>query len=524
MTEQSLIMTSSRSLPRWWLLAAVVAVLLGVNYYEGMLRMFSDWLESEEYSHGILLPFISAYLVWQLRHELGAFIGRGHWSGLPVVGASLLLNIIGKYASIFALQQYSLVFTLYGLVVCIGGWRLLRKILAPMLMLLLMVPLPNFFLNNISAQLQLISSRLGVMFIRLAGVSVFLEGNIIDLGHYKLQVAEACSGLRYLFPLLTMGCVMAYLFNAAWWKRTILVASSIPLTIIMNSFRIGAIGVLVDRWGNSMAEGFLHQFQGWVVFMLSSAVLFLEVMLLSRFGGKSWRSQFGMRPATKQQHQSGVVSSQRSFGKYIWMGLLLMGVATPAVYAIPRQTEIIPRREYFSSFPLQLDQWQGKRLKMERDYSDGLMLDDYFLADYLPVNGYPINFYVAWYDSQQAGHSAHSPRSCLPGGGWHIKSLEPAVINDVGGHALHVNRVILEYGDQKQLVYYWFQQRGRDITSEYMVKWYLFWDSLTRHRSDGALVRAIIPVPQGTAVKTAETQLIQFVRDAAPRLSPYIPD
>lgn len=522
MSEQTVAISPSRLLPsRWWLFAGVALLLLGVNYFEGIQRMVSDWLESEEYSHGILLPFISAYLIWQLRDQAREFVGRGHWTGIVVVVVSLLINFAAMYGSLFALQQYSLVITLYGLVVCIGGWRLMRTILAPMLMLLLMVPLPNFFLNNISSQLQLISSQLGVMFIRLAGVSVFLEGNIIDLGHYKLEVAEACSGLRYLFPLLTMACVMAYLFKAAWWKRAILIVSSIPLTIVMNSFRIGAIGVLVDHWGQSMAEGFLHQFQGWVVFMLSTGMLFLEVVLLSKLGGQTWRRQFGLRAAPKRDDRQVMPSP---FNRVVWMALLLMMVAVPAVYAVPKQTEIIPRREYFNSFPLQIGEWRGQRLKMEQDYSEGLKLDDYLLADYSAVNNYPVNFYVAWYDSQQAGHSAHSPRSCLPGGGWHIHSLEQTVITDVGGHPLHVNRVILEYGDQKQLVYYWFQQRGRDIASEYMVKWYLFWDSLTRHRSDGALVRAIIPIPQGAAVKTADAQLTKFVREAVPKLSPYIPD
>ena len=127
-----------------------------------------------------------------------------------------------------------------------------------------MIPLPEFVLANLSTRLQLLSSQLGVAFIRLFDISVFVEGNVIDLGGYKLQVAEACSGLRYLFPLMTLGFLMACFYKGARWKRVVLFLSSIPITVLMNSIRIGIIGVTVERWGIRMAEGFLHDFRaGW---------------------------------------------------------------------------------------------------------------------------------------------------------------------------------------------------------------------------------------------------------------------
>ena len=513
----------------WWVIGGTISILFAANYFEGLRNMVVTWLTVEEYSHGVLLPFLSGYLIWRRRDELRDYIGSGHWSGALLVTISLAINVIAKFASVFALQQYALVLAIYGLVVCFGGWRLLHRIMAPMLLLLMMVPLPNFFLNNLSAELQLISSRLGVMFIRLADISVFLEGNVIDLGTYKLQVAEACSGLRYLFPLLTMGFVMAYLFNASMWKRALVFVSGMPLTILMNSLRIGVIGVMVEHWGIGMAEGFLHEFQGWIVFMASIGIMLLEVIVLSHIGGngRPWRETFGFHDQVKRE-RSTVTSAQPArilSGPLLLAGLLLIA-STPAVWAIPKQTEVIPHREFFNSFPLQVGIWQGKRGQLEQVYLDGLMLDDYFIADYSGDSKPGINFYVAWYDSQQAGRSAHSPRSCLPGGGWHINSLERVTVPNIsiGNSALNVNRVLIESGSQRQLVYYWFQQRGRVITNEYMVKWYLFWDSLTKHRSDGALVRLIVPVAEGEPVAAAEVQLASFARAAVPQLQPYVPN
>ena len=169
-----------------------------------------------------------------------------------------------------------------GVVLAFLGWRGTAVVWAPLVFLVFMIPLPDFLQIKLSAQMQLISSVLGVALIRLMDISVFLEGNLIDLGAYKLQVAEACSGLRYLFPLMSFGFLIAYLYNAPVWRRAVVFLSTIPITILMNSFRVGVIGILVEYYGVEMAEGFLHDFEGWVVFMLCCATLFLEIWGLDR--------------------------------------------------------------------------------------------------------------------------------------------------------------------------------------------------------------------------------------------------
>ena len=157
---------------------------------------------------------------------------------------------------------------------------------------------------------------------------------------------------------------------------------------------------------------------------------------------------------------------------------------------------------------------------------DALKFDDYFIGDYVNQNGEAVNFYVAYYGSQSAGESAHSPRSCIPGGGWRIKSLTQEEVSGVsiGDAPLIVNRVVIQKGDISQVVYYWFQGRNRIITNEYMVKWFLFWDSLTRSRTDGALVRLTAFVAPGEDVAEADRRLTAFARDVSGLLTDYIPD
>jgi EpsI family protein len=131
---------------------------------------------------------------------------------------------------------------------------------------------------------------------------------------------------------------------------------------------------------------------------------------------------------------------------------------------------------------------------------------------------------VAYYESQRAGSSIHSPRSCIPGGGWKISGLTQENVGaKLGFSGLELNRLIISQGDYSQLVYYWFAQRGRVITNEYLAKWYLFQDGLTMQRSDGALVRLVTPVPPGTDIAEADARLQAFLREFYPILSDYLP-
>jgi EpsI family protein len=149
---------------------------------------------------------------------------------------------------------------------------------------------------------------------------------------------------------------------------------------------------------------------------------------------------------------------------------------------------------------------------MEQVYQEALKLDDYLLADYIDASGSPVNLYVAYYSSQRKGESVHSPRSCLPGGGWQMRDFGQRELAGIryNGQPLRVNRAVIELGDQRSLVYYWFVQRGRIITNEFAVKWYLLWDALTRQRTDGALVRLVEPLRRGESEVQADRDLSAF--------------
>jgi exosortase D (VPLPA-CTERM-specific) len=326
---------------------------------------------------------------------------------------------------------------------------------------------------------------------------------------------------------MTLAFLMACFFRAAAWKRAAVFLSSIPITLLMNSLRIAAIGVMVDRWGPSMAEGLLHEVQGWMVFMLSTACLVLVVIVLARIGKdrRPWRDLFSAGSLAPVPVPTDLPRRVRALPRAaVAAGLAVMAFSAGAL-AMPSTYGVVPAREYFTSFPLGFGNWNGKRQSIEKVYLDQLKLDDYLLVDYSSAIAPPVNLYVAWYDAQSAGEATHSPRACMPGGGWRIEDLRQIPVANVrlGGRALRVNRALIHYDEQRELVYYWFQQRGRVITNEYLVKWYLLIDSLTRHRTDGALVRVIVPIPLGTSETDADRAIQAFIALIAPQLQRYVP-
>jgi exosortase D (VPLPA-CTERM-specific) len=472
----------------------------------------------------VLIPFVAGYLIWQRRASLGIDRAGGSWLGPVVVTLGLALWLLGALSTIRAVNQYALVVMFYGVVLAMIGPRAFAKLWAPMLMLLLMVPLPGFFYNNLSLQLQLISSAFGVWLMRLFGISVYLSGNVIDLGHFQMQVVEACDGLRYLFPLMTLGFIVAYFFRAPLWQRILVFLSSIPITIFMNSARIAMIGVFADSGNTALADGLLHELQGWVIFMASGALLLAETWLLVKLfaRNRSWRDVLSLDlTITRSERHS---TPGRRAPASLVAAALVLGVVAIASYLMPARAEVRPQRSWFVDFPSALGDWNGRQEKIEDNYLEFLKLDDYLMANF--TNGKDaVNLYSAYYASQRQGESVHSPRSCIPAGGWRITALQQVTIPaEAGARGLRVNRALIEFGEQRQLVYYWFKQRDRVLTNEYVVKWYIFVDALTRQRTDGALVRLITPLRPGEDAGAGDARLQVFARVAEPELRSFLPD
>ena len=506
----------------WSLLGLGVTALLGFLYQDSFSYLFREWMENEDYGHGIFVPFISLALIWWRRnHILAAGLAPTWWGVVPVViGAGLF--VVGELATLYFLHHLSFWFVLVGLVLSFLGVPATRRMAFPLGYLLAMIPPPHMLQQSLSSSLQLISSALGVGCLQIIGVTAFREGNVIDLGPIQLQVVEACSGLRYLFPLLALTLLCAYLFQDRLWKRAVLVASAGPLAVVLNGLRIGLIGVLVEQLGRGAAEGFMHLFEGWFLFVLSLALLGLELWLLGKIGPVF----DGRSSVAFVDRGSGGTASAPSFsltsGPVIGCVALLLATLVVSLQMTGRE-DTTPARQSFLEFPMHLSEWHGEPMAMERQYVDALRFDDYLLANYQGPGG-PVNVYAAYYRSQRSGQATHSPKTCIPGGGWEITSLDEVLVSADSGAGFPANRAVIQKGEQKQVVLYWFKQRNRLVTSEYLVKFFLLWDSLTVQRTDGALVRLVAAVQPGETEGAADQRVKQLAAAVHPLMSDYVPD
>jgi exosortase D (VPLPA-CTERM-specific) len=324
---------------------------------------------------------------------------------------------------------------------------------------------------------------------------------------------------------MSFGFLCAAIYLGPWWHRVIIFLSAIPLTIFMNSFRIGVIGALVNSYGTEQAEGFLHYFEGWVVFMFCVGILFLEMWILAKSRGARLMEVFAL-DIPSASTLTNLLPSGRVQPQLIASTVVLcLGVVLAS--GLQSRQDLIPERETFSTFPLIVDEWKGRdELIDDPGVLKNLAADDYFLAVYWnTVHGGSVGMWVAYYSDQRKGEAVHSPRACLPGGGWKLESFDDHVIKNLGpnGEDYVINRSVISQGDARQLVYYWFVERGRIQTNEYWVKWYIFWDSLTKGRSDGALVRVTTFVPDVAFMDEADQRLEEFVRAIQPKLAYFLP-
>jgi exosortase len=266
-------MALDRKLPTIGLLLATA--FFGM-YHEVIAKLVANWRDDGNYSHGFLIVPIALYLAWERRHRFLAATHRPAAFGLVVVVGSILVLLTGILGSELFLTRISILGTLTGAVLFLFGWQRLRVLAFPLAFLLLMIPLPAIIFNQITMPLQLLASRAGELTLRAADIPVLREGNVLVLANTSLEVAEACSGIRSLISLLTLGIVFGYFTDPRGWVRTLIALSTIPIAILANGARVAGTGIAAHRFGPEAAQGFFHEFSGIVLF----AVAFLLMLVV----------------------------------------------------------------------------------------------------------------------------------------------------------------------------------------------------------------------------------------------------
>ena len=508
-------------LPRW---QGVVLLLLIVWLYASILaRLVAQWIHDPNFSHGFFVPAFAVFVLWQNRHQLRSIDPSPSWLGLALIVCALLMLMLGVLGAELFFSRSSLLLLLAGLIILFQGWPFFRAVLFPWAFLILMIPIPVLVFQKVTFPLQILASKLASWFLPFAGVPVLREGNIIVLAAMPLEVAEACSGIRSLLSLVTLAIIYSYLMDNRKWMRVLLAFSAVPIAVAANGFRVVGTGLLVQYWDPEKAEGFLHIFSGWLIFVVSLALLFILHRVLSRV----WRPSAEAEPMHPLSHveasAKGNARIAASSLRFVFAAGLML--ATAILLQARSSYEVVPHREPLSSLPLQLGEWTGRDVSIDQRTLDILGAGEFLLRDFESRNpDLPsIGLFIAYFPSQRMGDTIHSPDHCLPGAGWVPTERRVVQIARSDGSTFPANRYVVSRAGERQLVLYWYQAHDRVVAGEYWAKYYLIADAIRMNRSDGALIRLITPMYEGESPEAAQARLMSLGSQLVPLLNAYIP-
>lgn len=516
-----------------WLLLTCLAA--GIFFSRGINALLAAW-QLPEYSHGPLIPVLSGLLFLHQLKTVPVDPGPrgGRWPGVAVVILSILIGLAGILANIDDIVAYALIIWVAGVLLISWGWSQGKHFWHGVVHLVYMLPLPGVIYYKTTTSLQFISSELGVWFLRLFDVPVFLDGNIIDLGTLKLHVAEACSGLRYMFPIMSFSYIFAILYRGPVWQKLTLLLAAVPIAIFMNSVRIAVAGIIVQYYGNEWLDGFTHFFEGWVIFLCCIVILFGLAWLMLRLHPERLSVSAALDLDTTglmpQLARLQYVQPSRA----LIAATLISLTAVAGLMVMPERGENLPERDSFALFPRELDGWRqaGPRKFLSDRIERQLAADDYHQVDFVAYSDTAgtagaagaVGLFMAWYNDQSRD-GVHSPEICLPGAGWEIAWLERTDISAElnTDTPFRINRAIIQKGETRMMVYYWFQQKERRIAWDFAAKFWLMVDGVRSGRTDGALVRLTTLIRGDEADADAEARLLSMLKAIERPLPRFIP-
>ena len=520
-----------------WIPPAVGFVILFV-YSSVLWTLARQWWSDENYSHGLLVPFVIALIIWQDKARLSKQIENGRIGlGIAIVLLGLMLLFAGTLGAELFTQRISLIFVIAGTIVYFFGSRILSFLSVPFLLLLLSIPIPQIILNKIAFPLQLLATRSAEQGLTILGIASTRKGNVIDLipigysAPVSLEVVEACSGIRSLITLITLGVILAYFTrnldndrgprfyrNYDFLRGVLLVALAIPIALVTNASRVLITGIATYFYGQSVLDNWWHDAFGWIAFISALALLLFANSLARKFL-VSVRERSSRELSYAPLSSTGTTYARAS----VLMALLLTGGLL--INWLQMRAETPVERVPLVEFPTKLG--EAFRPTADKRFSPAteevLRASDYVMRDYIdPPRRF--NLYIGYYATQRTGATYHSPQNCLPGSGWVMSNGGEVEFDSPKGRRILANRYVVQNGKTRQVMIYWYQGRGRTTASEYWDKLYTVIDSVTVGRTDGSMVRIMTPIYEGENDEIAFTAAKELSRHVADSLGAFVPD
>jgi exosortase D (VPLPA-CTERM-specific) len=471
-------------------------LLIGV-YGPLLAGLARQWSTDPDMSHGFFVLPVVAFAAWQRRAELAAIEAKPNWWGLAIVAWGAVQMLLGTLAAQVFIARTAFLVSLAGAVLFLGGTRALKILAFPLLLLLFLFPIPALIYARVTLPLQIFASAAAETVLNWVGIPVLRDGNILELPHERLSVVEACSGIRSLLSLGFLSLVYGYFFDRRVAMRWVLLGATVPIAIAANAARITLMGLL-GEYRTDLGQGAFHLFEGWVLFVVALSLLVTLHQLL----GRKPRLLTCAVPYCRSVRERSLLVLSALF--------LLQGAA---FYGLSRRVEAIPASRPLAELATSMGDWRMVREGViDQEDKDVLRADDYLTRQYAAASGESANLFMAYFQSQRAGQTPHSPKNCLPGSGW-TWSVADIIPVDIAGRAqpIEINHYIVSKGNDHAVVLYWYQSRDRVVASEYRAAFFTAWDALRSNHTDTELVRVVTPV-------TASG--VKFIQAFFPQIAP----
>ena len=499
-----------------------VSIALAFCYWFTLALLVQTWRENEDYSYGFLIPLISAYFLYRQRKSISRIPIKTYWPAFAGVLIATLMVLFGEIGAQAYTARLSLIVMVSALTLLLFGLEVFKKVAFPVWFLFFMLPLPNIIEHRLLLPLKLWSSKLSVHLIRFFGISVHQEGNVIDLGFSQLQVVDACSGLRYILPLIALGVVFSYLFQGERWKQALIILITIPIAFFSNVFRIGTTGILTETVGTEVAEDFFHSFSGLGIFLIGFGVL----LVFNKVLNLAFKRPSELR-AKNLKEKKGSLSYSGGNSVLSWtplmMCVLILAVTGGLILRVATFAAESGPAKISPEIPLNLGPWEGEISYVPANIANVLQTDEAFEIGYKNSKTHTdVRLYIGYYKAPYrkfGGVFAHTPDACLPGSGWRIMSKSKEVF-DMGrpyGWA-RVKKFVVRKTDINYLVYFWYQSETRIVTNSYLNQFALAWDALQSKHSPVLVVRIMTPVMRGESLVPARTDVQNFITQFQPML------
>ncbi len=503
---------------------ALLCLLFLVIYSPTMASLVRMWWSSDDYSHGFLVPFISLYLAWIKRDELSRIrIEPGLWSGGVLVLFAGLMLVAGKLGGFIVLQELSLPLMIAGMVLLFAGKLFLKSLALPIAYLFFMIKMFGEGSDRFHRPFQLLAAKIGIGTLHLFGFTAYQEGNFIQLPNALLEVAAACSGIRFLVSIIAIGIPLAYLTQRTLLRRGGLVLFAIVIAILANGLRVALIGMWTYYHGTNMIHGPFHIFYGVFVSWIGFIALFGGAWFLRRGAGEDENALSSKTPVNDHRNENLLrrkweerIQSNQWNRSWFIATLLLTGIGS---YHYFHRISPVPLENGFTAFPMTIENWKGRDLDSKNEMIKVPKTDDELVRTYQRAeNDHPVNVYVGYFDSQTEEKKLVTYTTS-----WKFHRGEEKVsIQGVSGQSYQVNEVILNDGGDRRAVLFWYDLNGRVVASRYAAKLWSLWDGLIFGRTNGALVALSIPLGPESKLEQDFNHEKDFLRDLIPQLHNYL--